>query len=54
MSASKDFRILTETEIEHVSGGFFWIALPIVIAGGYTLGKDRALRDNARDQLNAG
>lgn len=54
MPHSGEIRALTATEINHVSGGFFWIALPIVIAGGYTLGKDRALRDNARDQLNAG
>lgn len=42
-------QVLNNNEIEHVNGGFFWVALPIVIAGGYTLGKDRAVRDNQRD-----
>jgi len=42
-------RALREAEIDHVSGGWFWIALPIFIGGGYTYGKDRAERDNAND-----
>lgn len=50
---NRTVRTLSEEEIDRIGGGFFWIALPIVIAGGYTFGKDRALRDNARDQLNA-
>ena len=41
-------------EIDNVNGGWFWIALPIVIGGGYTLGKDRAERDNKRDEKNEG
>jgi hypothetical protein len=40
---------LQDREIENVNGGFFWAALPIMLAGGYLLGKDRAIRDNARD-----
>lgn len=36
-------------ELDAVNGGFFWVALPIIIAAGYTLGKDRAIRDNERD-----
>ena len=28
---------------------WFWIALIIIICFGYIYGKDRALRDNARD-----
>ena len=28
---------------------WFWIALPIVLFFGYIVGKDMALRDNARD-----
>jgi len=40
---------LQDSEIAGVNGGFFWVALPVILAGGYTLGKDRALRDNARD-----
>lgn len=42
-------QVLSDNSIECVHGGFFWIALPILIGGGYTLGKDRAIRDNARD-----
>jgi len=38
-------RVLSQNEIQAVNGGFFWLALPIVIAAGYTLGKDRAVRD---------
>ena len=41
---------LNSREIESVNGGWFWLAVPIVIAGGYTLGKDRAERDNKQDQ----
>lgn len=42
-------RPLDDTEISSVAGGWFWVALPIIIGAGYTLGKDRAERDNARD-----
>jgi len=45
-----DIQELSISELDQVEGGFFWVALPIVIAGGYTLGKDRAERDNARDE----
>lgn len=41
---------LSLEEMDAVSGGWFWLALPVVIAGGYTLGKDRAIRDNERDK----
>jgi hypothetical protein len=41
---------LNSSEIDSVNGGWFWLALPIVIGGGYTLGKDRAERDNKRDE----
>ncbi len=41
---------LNSSEIDSVHGGWFWLALPIVIGGGYTLGKDRAERDNKRDE----
>lgn len=43
---------LNSSEIDSVHGGWFWLALPIVIGGGYTLGKDRAERDNKRDEKN--
>lgn len=43
-------RVLNEDEIGMVTGGWFWLALPIIIGAGYTLGKDRAERDNARDE----
>jgi hypothetical protein len=29
----------------------WWIALVILVAMGYSVGKDMALRDNARDQI---
>jgi hypothetical protein len=45
-------RELNSSEIDSVNGGWFWLALPIVIGGGYTLGKDRAERDNKRDEKN--
>jgi len=45
-------RELDAEETFQVSGVFFWIALPIILAGGYTLGKDRATRDNASDEAN--
>ena len=48
-----EMRPLSLDEIEQVGGGWFWLALPIVIGGGYTLGKDRAERDNARDEQKA-
>ncbi|WP_019677229.1 hypothetical protein [Arsukibacterium perlucidum] len=41
---------LKQEEIKYVSGGFFWFAAPIVVAGGYTYGKDRAERDNRRKE----
>lgn len=41
---------LSVNETASVKGGFFWIALPIIIGGGYTVGKDRAQRDNKRDE----
>ncbi len=41
---------LNSSEIESVNGGWFWIALPMVIGAGYTVGKDRAERDNKRDE----
>ncbi len=41
---------LKQEEINHVSGGFFWFAAPIVIAAGYQYGKDRAERDNRRKE----
>lgn len=44
-------RELNSGEIDSVNGGWFWIALPIIIGGGYTLGKDRAERDNERDRI---
>lgn len=31
----------------------WWIALALVAIAGYTLGKDRALRDNAADRAVA-
>lgn len=43
-------RQLNDSEIASVTGGWFWVALPIVLGGGYTLGKDRAERDNANDE----
>ena len=43
---------LETRELETVNGGWFWIALPIVISAGYTLGKDRAERDNKQDELD--
>ncbi len=42
-------RILNDNEVNHVSGGWFFLALPIFIGGGYAYGKDRAERDNAND-----
>ena len=42
---------LDAREMESVNGAWIWIALPIVIGGGYTLGKDRAERDNKQDEL---
>ena len=42
-------KVLNSNDIKAVNGGFFWIAVPIVIAGGYQYGKDRAERDNQRD-----
>ena len=53
MQAYEGIQSLTDGEIDEVNGGFFWVALPIIIAGGYTLGKDRAERDNARDDANS-
>ncbi len=46
-------RELNIEEINSVSGGFFWVALPIVLAGGYTIGKDQAIRRNERDDANS-
>ena len=43
-------RELSLEEIDEVNGGWFWIALPIVIGGGYTWGKDLAETHNAQDQ----
>lgn len=49
MTYGNEIAALTDDEVGNVNGGFFWVALPIIIAAGYTLGKDRAVRDNARD-----
>lgn len=38
---------------EFVQARRWWIALALVIFTGYTLGKDRALRDNAADRAVA-
>lgn len=45
---------LSNNEIENVNGGWFWVVLPIVIGAGYTVGKDRAERDNKRDEKTEG
>jgi hypothetical protein len=41
---------LKSNEIDSVVGGWFWVVLPIVIGAGYAAGKDRAERDNKRDE----
>ncbi|WP_269513373.1 hypothetical protein [Brevundimonas subvibrioides] len=33
-------------------GMTFWVAVTLVVIGGYIVGKDAALRDNARDQVS--
>ncbi|MEL8056999.1 MAG: hypothetical protein AAGK66_12655 [Pseudomonadota bacterium] len=45
-----NIRELDHEEIEEVHGGWFWIALPIIVGGGYTWGKDLAETHNAQDQ----
>ncbi|WP_432770749.1 MAG: hypothetical protein HEQ22_08480 [Sphingopyxis sp.] len=50
MQYDSQIQTMSDAEIADVNGGFFWIALPIIIGAGYTLGKDRATRDNARDE----
>lgn len=49
MRYNTDIVTLSADEIDEVNGGWFWLALPIIIGAGYTLGKDRAIRDNERD-----
>lgn len=49
MQHLNEIETLSTEEIEEVNGGFFWIALPLILAGGYTIGKDLAIRDNERD-----
>ncbi|WP_299264670.1 hypothetical protein [uncultured Psychrosphaera sp.] len=41
---------LTLGELQLVSGGWFWITLPIFVGGGYKWGSDRANRDNKKDE----
>lgn len=50
MNYNDNIIALTDSELSVINGGFFWVALPIIIAAGYTLGKDRATRDNAREE----
>ncbi len=50
ISEVEAIRPLDDAEISSVAGGWFRVALPIIIGAGYTLGKDRAERDNARDE----
>jgi hypothetical protein len=40
-------RVLVEQEVDDVSGGWFWLAAPVFIAGGYTLGKDKKQAERA-------
>lgn len=44
---------LEANEIDNVNGGWFWLVLPVIIGAGYTVGKDRAERDNKRDEKKA-
>lgn len=48
MKLNNVIAVLSDDELSLVEGGFFWVALPLIIAAGYALGKDRAIRDNQR------
>jgi hypothetical protein len=37
--------------VEWVKAHRWWVALVVVLVAGYAVGKDLALRDNARDGL---
>lgn len=42
--------LTSNEELKEVSGGWFWVALPLFVGGGYKYGSDRAKRDNEREK----